>query len=135
MSKTSISNNNLGEKLVLSFYAAVIATHLLVIAKIIPYDWVNGGMAKSYDDQAVQSLLSLILAAVLFRFVWKVATTHGAVKLWQQRTLYFITVFWVLGLVMQLFGTTFERYVMSIILLVGIYGHTAVIRSKTPSPN
>jgi phosphoglycerol transferase MdoB-like AlkP superfamily enzyme len=118
--------------LVLIFYAAALVVQILVIGKIIPYQWVNGGMSVSYEAQAAQSVVSIVITSLLFLFVWRVAGLAARPKAWRRRVLYAVTAFWVLGLLMQLVGTPFERYVMSCVLLVGVGGHVLLIRKLSP---
>jgi hypothetical protein len=114
--------------LVLAFYTAALVTQILVICKIIPYQWVNGGMSVSYDVQAVQSVVSIAITLLLFVFVMRMVSLKGCLKVWQRRSLYVITAWWTLGLLLQLIGTPFERYVMSPVLLVGVVGHLIITR-------
>jgi hypothetical protein len=41
-----------------------------------------------------------------------------------------LTIFWGIGLVMQLLGTAFERYVLSLVLLMGFITHFRLARKK-----
>lgn len=104
------------------FYFLSMATHLLVIAKIIPFYWVNGGMSESYNQQAVQSLVSIVIIGVLFIFVKKILQSKETQK-WHKIFLRTIIIVLVLGLVMQLLGTMFEKFVMSPILVLGVITH------------
>lgn len=113
--------------LVLAFYTAALVTQILVIFKIIPYQWVNGGMSVSYDSQVVQSVVSIVMTLLLFVFVMRMVSLKGCLKVWQRRSLYVITAWWTLGL-LQLIGTPFERYVMSLVLLLGVVGHVILAR-------
>jgi len=109
--------------LIATFYISALSVQLLVVLKVIPYDWVNGGMSESYESQLVQSLVSLVVISVLFVFVWKLARQNGKVKRWKLRALYIITILWLLGLFMQIAGTEFERYFLSLSLLLGVVSH------------
>jgi fumarate reductase subunit D len=111
------------------FYAIAAAIHVLIIAKLIPYQWVNGGMSKLYSAQLAQSITSLIIISLLFLFVWKTLHHQGALRAWQRRMLYVVTAFWAIGLIMQLLGTTFERAFMSPVLIFGILSHILLIKS------
>ncbi len=113
---------------IIFFYISGILFQLLVIFKIIPFQWVNGGLSPSYEAQALQSVVSVIIMALLFLFVWRVMKSNTQPKRWQYNSLRVITVFWVLGLVMQIIGTPFERYVLSFTLLLGVVSHILLIR-------
>lgn len=115
--------------LIAVFYSLSVATHVLVIGKIIPYTWVSGGMSKTYQDQAAQSAASIFLISLMFVFIWSVSKPKTKPTTLQIRILYVITGFWSLGLITQLLGTQFERYVLSIVILIGVVAHIRLIYS------
>ncbi len=45
---------------------------------------------------------------------------NSKVKKWKLQAVYLITVFWLVGLFMQIVGTGFERYFLSLIILLGV---------------
>ncbi|MDP3446099.1 MAG: hypothetical protein Q8T08_24825, partial [Ignavibacteria bacterium] len=47
--------------LIVLFYSLTIFIHILIIARIIPYLWVNGGMSQSYEAQVIQSIVSILI--------------------------------------------------------------------------
>lgn len=112
-----------------AFYIATMATHALVIGKIIPYQWVNGGMSTSYQAQAIQSSISLVVIALLALFIWNMRNQRTKLSIWQNRFLYVITGLWIIGFMLQLLGTPFERYILSVVMLIGIVGHLRLVRS------
>lgn len=79
--------------LIAIFYVSALFVQLLVLLKVIPYDWVNGGMSESYKSQSIQSLISIVIISALFIFVWKLACQNGKVKKWKLRAIYIITFF------------------------------------------
>ena len=111
------------------FYSAAILTQLLVLVKVIPYTSVNGGMSKSYSAQAVQSVISIFVLLLFGIFIWRVASKNTEVTTNKKYILYAITSFWLLGLLLQLLGTTFERYVLSFVLLPGVISHILLARN------
>ena len=115
------------KRLIATFYVSALVVQLLVVLKVIPFDWVNGGMSKTYEIQLVQSLVSLVIISALFRFVWRLLCQDGNVKKWKLRALYAITAFWFLGLLMQIAGTEFERYFLSFSLLLGVVSHGILV--------
>jgi len=122
MKINNISTNTV-KWLIAIFYISALSVQLLVVLKVIPYDWVNGGMSESYESQLMQSLVSLVIISALFVFVWNLARQNGKVKRWKLRALYIITILWLLGLFMQIAGTEFERYFLSLSLLLGVVSH------------
>jgi hypothetical protein len=116
-------------KLITTFYSLGIAVHLLVIIKVIPYTWVNGGVSESYENQLTQSVTSIVIIAILFGFTRRIASRDAVPKRWQYGALYVIVAFWLIGFIMQILGTSFERYIMSVILLLGVASHILLIRN------
>ncbi len=125
MTIKDVSTNTI-KQLIVIFYVSALFVQVLVIMKAIPYDWVNGGMSKSYEVQAVQSCISLVVLAGLFVFVLKMLTRGASSR--KLRILYVITLFLLIGLTMQLLGTTFEQYYLSLLLLLGVVSHGLLIR-------
>ncbi len=116
--------------LICVFYVLSILVQILVLAKVIPYDWVNGRMSESYEAQAVQSIISILIILTIALFCRKILNLKSSPKKWQINTLYVITAFWTIGFIMQLLGTEFERYALSPLLLLGIVSHTLLIKQK-----
>lgn len=114
--------------LILTFYLISVAVHLLVILKVIPYYWINGGLSESYESQTKISILSMVVIIGLGIFCWKLIKTRKSPSNFQMIFLYIITFFWVISLIMQLAGTNFERYFMSLVLLLGIVSHLLLIK-------
>jgi predicted membrane protein len=104
-----ITNKKIRKSLIVIFYTASIAIQILVILKVIPYKWVNGGMSQSYEIQAVQSIISIIISSGLFVFVLQLMNQGIITKSWKLKILYLITLFWSLGLFMQIAGTAFSE--------------------------
>lgn len=127
MSKNIDIRSNLTKILIDIFYASGALTQVLVIARVIPYTWVNGGMSKTYSAQAPQSLFSLAVICLMYFFIRKIMSNSYKFNTLHKYTLYLITFFWTLGFLMQLLGTSFERYLLSLTLLAGIVGHVMLI--------
>lgn len=112
----------------LLFYILSILVHVLVIKQKISYTLVNGGRSTSYEAQAKTSVASfavLALGIVILLLVYfnpQITLTLFGVILMGLLTLY-----WTLGFVMQLLGTRFEKRVMSIVLLLGIFSHLMIM--------
>ncbi len=120
------------------FYVIGITVQMLVLSKMIPFNWVNGGMSNSYEVQAFQSSVSIVILSILFVFVTKI-TKQPENSFHKQKILYVIVLILILGMIMQLFGTAFERYFLSLVLLLGIVAHSLLIiliyTSKNLKPN
>ena len=114
-------------KLIISaYYLITILVHLLVLAKLVPYNWVNGGFSENYQAQAIQSIVSIMLLSLMFLFALNVLRTISTAQTWKRRLFYALTAFNVLSLVMQLMGTNFERFVLAPVVLAGLVLHLQV---------
>lgn len=106
------------------FYTIVLLIHILIIAKVIPFDWINGGRSKSYDAQLQISISNLGIVFIGFLFVFanqkfqklRISKIFRIIK-WA------LVPFWGFSLVLQFLGTSFEIFIMSPIILLGIYVH------------
>lgn len=113
--------------LISAYYAATIFVHVLIITKVVPYNWVNGGLSENYEAQAIQSIVSIVLLSLMFVFALNVLRTISTAQTWKRRLFYALTAFTVLSLVMQLMGTNFERFVLAPVVLAGLLLHFQVV--------
>ena len=98
----------------------VIFCHLLIVFQIIPFSWVNGGRSLTFESQKQSSLISI---SILFLMI---PINVGAMKYFLNKflniilkiLLYGLFIYFALSLIMQLFGTLFEKTVMSILCLI-----------------
>lgn len=101
----------------------VILGHALVILKVIPYTWINGGRSVSYEAQKKQSIIGIIALLANIAF-FLVASNIISVDMGSMGNKIIDIILWILAIlfmistVMQLLGTKFERYVMSVIVLI-----------------
>ena len=119
--------------MLLGFYVCSAAVHILVVAKVIPFDWIGGGRSESYRDQLAQSVVSLMILALLAVFVVKLTRRSGKMSSGQRIALNVLIGFWTLGLILQLVGTNFERYVLSVLLAEGVLSHWLFRRQDAAS--
>lgn len=106
-----------------TFYGIGIIVHGLVLSTIVPFRWVNGGRSDSYRAQAVQSVVSVGILITLFCLTWWLADAKPTIKRWSAWFVLALMGAWTVGLVLQLFGTSFERFGLSVLLAMGVYGH------------
>lgn len=107
-----------------TFYSLAIITHILILLKVIPYNLVNGGRSTSFDEQAHLSLVNIAIAVVGSLFMVLMYVNSGLTRHWLGLVIFgAITLFWLLGFVMQLLGTPLEKSVMSVIVLFGLFVH------------
>lgn len=109
------------------FYALVILIHILIIGKVIPYELVNGGRSASYEAQKKLSIISALIGVVGLGFIaysqlFSEMITHWVYFIF----VVFLTLFWLLGFVMQLLGTRFEKMVMSFVNVLGVVVHLSL---------
>lgn len=115
------------------YYAIVLLTHILILLGVIPYQWVNGGRSVSYAAQAQLSYMSMIIALIGLIYIFlteriKPMRYHIVFRIFT----WLVTAYWVLGFFMQLLGTPFERFLLSLVLLFGIWVHARIALVKKP---
>ncbi len=108
----------------ITFYVAAIITHVLILLKVIPYTLVNGGRSVSFEAQAKLSKANIMIAIIGTLFMGLIVFNTGLTRHWLGLIIFgVISLFWILGFVMQLLGTRLEKIVMSVIVLFGIFIH------------
>ncbi len=117
------------------FYLFAATIHLLVILKVIPYYWINGGQSNNLSEQTIQSSISIIFLATLAFIVSRDIFLKNSVKKWQLYFLKGLCVFWFTGLVLQIIGTNFEKYIVSWLLLFGFVVHLLFLNQIKKSIN
>ena len=113
------------------FYTIVLLIHILIIAKAIPYNWINGGRSESYNAQLQISIVNTLITFIGF---WYVFANQKFQKLQNNKIFRFIKwaliPFWGFSLILQFLGTSFEMFVMSPIILFGIFAHVSLARLR-----
>jgi hypothetical protein len=115
---------NLLYPLLYLFYVLSIMIHILVIQKVIDYTLINGGRSESYEAQKKQSISSIILLIIFAIFI----SITMFIPTFRTSLLFFIILiilsfFWLLGTVLQILGTKFERYFLVWLNLFGLVTH------------
>lgn len=112
------------------FYGLTLLLHILVLVQVIPYNWVNGGHLNSYDEQIPVTFANMFIAVMglLFNFYAKykrgqLGKNDGKSEKAMTIIFWVLTGIWTLSFLMQLLGTPFERYGLSILLILGIVSH------------
>ena len=103
------------------FYSLTILIHVLIITKIIPFTWVNGGRSESFAEQLPITVINIVISIIGLVFTVIV----GRIKLYKYKRgitiiCWFFVVLWSFGFIQQLFGTPFEKMVCSLVLLIGV---------------
>lgn len=113
------------------FYSLTILIHFLIISKSIPFTWVNGGRSESFAEQLPISVINIVISIIGVVFTLIV----GRIKLYKYKRgitviCWFFVVLWSLGFIQQLFGTTFEKMVCSLVLLIGVISNLRMAIEK-----
>ena len=112
-----------------------IILHILVIANIIPYLWVNGGRSESYA-KAQQISMSSIIMTIINIGIALIASRIIQVKLnkfWGIMLSAFLIVTLPLsfvGVIQQFLGTPFEKCFTSVITIIGFLADTRIAFEK-----
>lgn len=115
------------------YYAIVFVTHVLILLGVIPYQWVNGGRSPSFAAQTQLSYVSMAIALVGMLYILLTARIKPLRYYLVFRIFtWLVTAYWVLGFFMQLLGTPFERFLLSLVLLFGIWIHARIALVKKP---
>jgi hypothetical protein len=110
-----------------TFYALVLLLHVLIILGVIPHTLVSGGRITSFEDQVKVSTSSIFISIIGLIFVSLGLLSPNIRKTLVYSILAFVlTAFWTLSLFLQIFGTNFERYGLSILVLLGILSHLSL---------
>ncbi|MGD6940675.1 hypothetical protein ACQCT6_01390 [Cytobacillus gottheilii] len=113
------------------FYFLTILIHFLIISKSIPFTWVNGGRSESFAEQLPISVINTVVSIIGMVFIFSV----GKFKQYKYKrgiTIigWFFVALWSFGFIQQLFGTPFERMVISLVLLLGVISHLRMAIEK-----
>jgi hypothetical protein len=109
------------------FYAASTLLHILVIVKIIPYAWVNGGRSESFEQQVSLSSVSIVIIAFVGLLTWYLMTQKN--RKFGIVGLSIITIWWAVSLLLQLLGTQFEKLILAPLHAVGVLAYIQAVRA------
>jgi len=112
------------------FLISSLLIHVLILKKKISYKIVNGGRSKNFEEQQKQSQASILIILVIFLYILYTMLFPSF-----RETIVFLimtsllVLLWLLGTVMQLLGTKFEKRVMFWINLTGLFSHVLLLIS------
>ncbi|GKV54113.1 hypothetical protein NCCP2222_00600 [Sporosarcina sp. NCCP-2222] len=113
------------------FYSLTILIHFLIISKIIPFTWVNGGRSESLAEQLPVSIINIVISIIGVVFTLIVSKIKLYKSLRRITVIcWFFVVLWSFGFIQQLFGTPFEQMVCSIVLLIGVISNLRMAIEK-----
>lgn len=112
------------------FYISVFLIHVLVLNGKISFKLVNGGRSKSFKEQQKQSQVSILIVVIFFLYVLSTMlfpSFRGTIVFLVITSL--LVLLWLLGTLMQLLGTKFEKRVVVWINLIGLCSHILLLIS------
>lgn len=112
-----------------------IIVHILVIANVIPYLWVNGGRTESFAAAKQISISSIVMTIIniLIALIASQIIHIKFNKFWGIVLSVFLIItlpFTLVGVVQQFLGTTFEKCVMGIVTIIGFCADTRIAFEK-----
>ena len=113
------------------FYSLTILIHILIISKSIPYTWVNGGRSESFAEQLPITVINLVISII--GVVFTLIVGRNKLYIYKRGTTglcWCFVVLWSFGFIQQLFGTTFEKMVCSLVLLIGVISNLRMAIEK-----
>lgn len=112
-----------------------IILHILVLNKVVPYQWVNGGRTESFE-MAKQISSSSMMILVVNLFITLIAAQIIPIKLNRICSI-LLSIFLIgtlpfsfVGIIQQCLGTLFEKCTMSIVTLIGFLADVRVAVEK-----
>ena len=113
------------------FYSLTILIHFLIISKIIPFTWVNGGRSESFAEQLPITVINIVISIIGVVFTLIVGRIKpNKYKRGITVICWFFVVLWSFGFIQQLFGTPFEKMVCSLVLLIGVISNLRMAIEK-----
>ncbi len=112
-----------------------IIVHILVVANIIPYLWVNGGRTEAFEaaQQISISSIGMTIVNVLIALVASQIIPIKFNKFWGIVLSVFLIItlpLTLVGVIQQFMGTIFEKCVMGIITIIGFCADTRIAFEK-----
>jgi hypothetical protein len=118
--------------IIIAINLLVIAGHILIILRVIPFNWVSGGLISSYEIQKQISVTSIIILLSTVP-----VTLWGAKIIFKNKLtvllkilLCILCAYFFVGFFMQILGTLFERCVTSIFCIVSAIMYFRLIIEK-----
>ena len=108
-----------------------IVLHILVIANIIPYLWVNGGRTETFAaaQQISTSSIIMLLVNILITLIASRIIPVRLNKFWGILLSTFLVItlpVTLVGVIQQFLGTTFEKCVTGIVTIIGFCADTRI---------
>lgn len=111
-------------------YFLSILIHLFVLSEKLSYKLINGGRSESIDAQKKQSIVSIVILLIFACFMFVTfLIPNFRTSILALVIIILLTLFWLMGTVMQLLGTKFEKKVVVWINLLGFLTHLSLVIS------
>ncbi|MGN0339045.1 MAG: hypothetical protein ACI4D0_00965 [Lachnospira sp.] len=112
-----------------------IMVHMLVIANIIPYLWVNGGRTESFvaAQHISAGSIAMTIINILIALIASKIIPVNFNKFWGIALSAFLIISLPLslaGVIQQFLGTTFEKCVMGMVTIIGFCADTRIAFEK-----
>jgi hypothetical protein len=115
----------------IGFYTLTFLIQVLIISGIIPLTWVNGGRSETFATQLPISIINIIISII--GGVFTLIVGGNIVDKYKRGITIiccFFVIIWSFGFIQQLFGTPFEKMVMSLLLLLGVISNLRMAIEK-----
>lgn len=99
-----------------------IMIHTLVLLKVMPFIWINGGRSATFEIAKQTSMISIIILLVsIFISLWACGIIHfKKFKKLLSAILWISFAYACIGTVLQFLGTPFERFFTSILCIINV---------------
>jgi len=109
----------------ISMSIIMIIIDLLIIFRIMPYTWINGGRNATYEiawHGSINGILYFVIGIPIILIASGIISVkwNNVIKKGFLIFLWIIIIYTCLGVIMQFFGTPFEKIVTSIICAVNL---------------
>ena len=131
--KEKLRKINLKTALLISlcFYSLTMVLHVLIISRVIPFTWVNGGRSDSFETQLPISVVGIVVCLIGGVFTLLAGgNTRYLHKRIRTIICWFFVVLWTFGFFQQLLGTPFEKLFCSLLVLLGVISHLRMAIEK-----
>jgi len=91
-------------------------THILVLCKVIPFNWIGGGRAETFEEARSMSAVSVAIL-LAFTVITLLAGKRAVGKVFRV-VIWLIFAYMCVNIVLNFLGTAFEKSVMNILCLV-----------------
>ena len=109
------------------FYTGGILVHVMTISKVIPFNQINGGRSENYEAQSKisKASIAILLIGILYVLCGLIFPSFKRSVIFMIFS-FILSFLWLIGTIMQLLGTKFERYYLSWLNIIGVVSHVGL---------